>query len=81
MVSYYAILTSSELAKERGAYESFKGSKWDRGLLPIDTIALLEEERGEAIEVSRDAKLNWVRHLFSKLLSIHSSQFCFKGKE
>lgn len=59
VISYYAILASVALARERGAYESFKGSKWDRGLLPIDTLALLEKERGEAIEVARDAKLDW----------------------
>ena len=47
MISYYAILYSSELAKERNPYPSYKGSKWERGLLPIDTIALLEKERGE----------------------------------
>ncbi|MBI3574010.1 ribonucleoside-diphosphate reductase subunit alpha [Candidatus Kaiserbacteria bacterium] len=59
VISYYSILASTELARERGAYESFKGSKWDRGLLPVDTIALLEAERGESIDVSREAKLNW----------------------
>ena len=59
VVSYYAILASVSLAKERGAYESFKGSKWDRGLLPIDTLGLLEEERGEAIEVARDTTMDW----------------------
>ncbi len=59
LISYYAILASVALAKERGAYATFKGSKWDRGLLPIDTIKLLEEERGEAVEVSRDAALDW----------------------
>ncbi|MDE2079424.1 MAG: ribonucleoside-diphosphate reductase subunit alpha [Patescibacteria group bacterium] len=59
VVSYYAILGSSELARERGAYESFRGSKWDRGILPVDTIALLEAERGEAIDVARTAKLDW----------------------
>lgn len=59
LVSYYSILASVALAKERGAYESFKGSKWDRGLLPIDTIKMLEEERGEPIEVSRDSTLDW----------------------
>jgi ribonucleoside-diphosphate reductase alpha chain len=59
MISYYAILASSELARERGAYESFKGSKWDRGLLPVDTIALLEAERGESIDVSRDMRMDW----------------------
>ncbi|OGB86175.1 ribonucleoside-diphosphate reductase subunit alpha [candidate division TM6 bacterium RIFCSPHIGHO2_12_FULL_38_8] len=45
-VSYAAIFASSELAKERGAYSSFKGSKWDRNILPMDTIELLEKERG-----------------------------------
>ncbi len=59
IVSYYAILGSAELAAERGAYESFKGSKWDRGLFPVDTIALLEAERGEQIPVSRTARLDW----------------------
>jgi ribonucleoside-diphosphate reductase alpha chain len=58
-VSYNAILGSTTLAKERGAYESFKGSKWDRNLLPVDTIDLLEEERGMKIEVNRDARLDW----------------------
>lgn len=46
MVAYYAILGSSMLAKERGTYSSFQGSKWDRGILPMDTIDLLEKERG-----------------------------------
>ncbi len=59
LISYYAILASVALAKERGTYETFKGSKWDRGLLPVDTIKLLEEERNEPIEVSRDASLDW----------------------
>src|SRR3990167_1200389 len=59
MISYYAILASTELAKERGTYSSYKGSKWDRGLLPIDTIALLEKERGVPIEVDRSAKMDW----------------------
>ena len=58
-VSYYALLASSELAKERGAYPSYTGSKWDRGLLPIDTVDLLAEERGEDIQVSRETSLNW----------------------
>lgn len=59
-ISYFAILASSELAKERGAYESYKGSKWDRGMLPIDTIALLESERGsENVEVDRSSRLDW----------------------
>lgn len=58
-IAYYAILTSSELARERGAYQSFKGSKWDRGLFPVDTINLLEQERGEEILVDRGGTLDW----------------------
>lgn len=59
MVSYYAILASTELARERGTYETYKGSKWDRGLLPIDTIDLLEKERGMPIDVDRKARMDW----------------------
>jgi ribonucleoside-diphosphate reductase alpha chain len=58
-VSYYAILASTELAKERGAYSTYKGSKWDRGLLPIDTIAVLKEERGGNLEMDAEATLDW----------------------
>ncbi|MEZ4180413.1 MAG: ribonucleoside-diphosphate reductase subunit alpha [Candidatus Doudnabacteria bacterium] len=58
-IAYYAILASTELAKERGAYQSFRGSKWDRGILPVDTIALLEEERGLKIDVDRKQTLDW----------------------
>lgn len=46
LVSYYAILGSSQLARERGVYSSYRGSKWDRGILPMDTLDLLEKERG-----------------------------------
>lgn len=59
MISYYAILASSELALERGTYSTYKGSKWDRGMLPIDTIALLEKERGGYLEMDRSSKMNW----------------------
>jgi ribonucleoside-diphosphate reductase alpha chain len=58
-ISYFAILASTELAAERGAYESYKGSKWDRGLLPIDTIDLLEQERGTPVAMDRSATLDW----------------------
>ncbi len=60
-IAYYAIRTSSELAKERGAYESYKGSKWDRGLFPQDTVALLEQERGMKLDPSapQDGVLDW----------------------
>ncbi len=59
VVSYYTILASSELAKERGTYQSYKGSKWDRGIFPVDTLDLLEKERGETIPVPRAGKLDW----------------------
>lgn len=50
VVAFYAILASSQLAKERGAYATFKGSKWDRNILPMDTIDMLEKERGVPIK-------------------------------
>lgn len=59
LISYYAILSSSELAKERGTYPSYKGSKWDRELLPSDTIDLLEKERGGYVEMDKSGKLDW----------------------
>ncbi|HAD62317.1 MAG TPA: ribonucleoside-diphosphate reductase subunit alpha [Planctomycetaceae bacterium] len=58
-ISYYAILASSELAAERGTYSSYAGSKWDRGLLPIDTVDLLESERGVTIDVDRSTTMDW----------------------
>lgn len=58
-ISYYAIYASSMLAKERGPYASFRGSKWDRGILPVDTIALLEKERGTSIPVDRNETMDW----------------------
>ncbi|RAP28176.1 ribonucleoside-diphosphate reductase subunit alpha [Candidatus Marinamargulisbacteria bacterium SCGC AG-343-D04] len=59
MISYYAILASSKLAKERGSYQTFKGSKWDRNLFPIDTLNVLESERGQAIDIDRVSRLDW----------------------
>ena len=58
-VAYYAYETSSDLAAERGTYSSYKGSKWDRGLLPQDTVDVLEKERGEPIEVKRGGRMDW----------------------
>jgi ribonucleoside-diphosphate reductase alpha chain len=58
-VSYHAIAASCELAQERGAYGSFPGSKWQRGLFPYDTVEMLERERGMPIEVSRTQRLDW----------------------
>jgi len=60
-IAYFAILSSTELAEERGAYPSYAGSKWDRGLLPIDTIPLLSSERGAAIDVELCTTLDWER--------------------
>lgn len=58
-VAYYAILASSQLAKERGTYQSYKGSKWDRNIFPQDTLALLEQERGIEIPVTKEGKRDW----------------------
>lgn len=58
-VAYYALLASSQLARERGTYQSYKGSKWDRGIFPQDTIDILEKERGMKIDVSRTSRLDW----------------------
>jgi len=58
-ISYHAIYTSSVMARERGTYESYKGSKWDRGIFPLDTLELLEKERGMKLEINRDSSLDW----------------------
>lgn len=58
-ISYYAINASSDLAKEKGAYETFKGSKWDRGIFPFDTLELLEKEREIKIPIPKTKKLDW----------------------
>ena len=52
-VCYYAYQASTELAEERGRYSSYKGSLWDRGILPQDTLKLLREERGGYVEDRR----------------------------
>ena len=59
VVSHAAILASTELAKERGAYESFAGSKWDRGLLPHDTVKIVEEERGLSTDTPTEQTRDW----------------------
>ena len=59
LISYHAILNSALLAKERGAYETYEGSKWDRNIFPIDTLNLLEQERGTPIGVMRTSSLDW----------------------
>jgi ribonucleoside-diphosphate reductase alpha chain len=58
-VCYYAYWASTELARERGRYSSYKGSLWDRGILPLDTLDLLQAQRGGHVEVDRSAALDW----------------------
>ncbi len=59
MIAYASYWASTELAEERGRYKSFKGSLWDRGILPQDTLDLLSEERGGFVEVDRSSALDW----------------------
>ena len=58
-ICYYAYWASTELARERGKYSSYKGSLWDQGVLPLDTLDLLKQQRGGYVEVDRSAKLDW----------------------
>jgi len=58
-VCYYAYWASSKLAIERGSYASFKGSLWDRGILPQDTLAMLREQRGGYVEIDDSSSLDW----------------------
>jgi ribonucleoside-diphosphate reductase alpha chain len=58
-IAYYAYSASSDLAAEVGPYSTYKGSKWDRGLLPQDTLDLLEDERGVPLDVPRGGKMDW----------------------
>ncbi|WP_233254807.1 ribonucleoside-diphosphate reductase subunit alpha [Limnohabitans sp. T6-5] len=58
-ICYFAYWASTDLAKERGQYDSYKGSLWDQGILPLDTLDLLARERGGYVEVDRSATLDW----------------------
>ena len=58
-ISYHAYWASTELATERGRYSSYKGSLWERGVLPLDTLDLLEQARGGYVEVDRGSTLDW----------------------
>ena len=59
-ISYYAIQASCALADERGSYESFDGSLWQRGILPIDSIAILKEHRGaEYLQMDESSTMDW----------------------
>ena len=59
VVSYFAIQASTNLAAERGTYASFEGSLWSRGILPHDSLDLLEQGRGGYLEVDRGSTLEW----------------------
>lgn len=59
LVSYFAISASVDLAAERGRYATFEGSLWSQGILPIDSLDLLEKNRAEALQVDRSAMLDW----------------------
>ncbi|UCU95131.1 ribonucleoside-diphosphate reductase subunit alpha [Hydrogenophaga taeniospiralis] len=58
-VCYHAYWASTELARERGRYASYKGSLWDQGILPPDTLDLLAQERGGYVDVDRSSSLDW----------------------
>jgi ribonucleoside-diphosphate reductase alpha chain len=58
-IAYTAYWASTDIAEERGAYSTFKGSLWDRGILPYDTIKLLSDERGGYVECEMSATLDW----------------------
>src|SRR6185437_6504892 len=59
LISYYAIEASTLLSEERGSYSSFEGSLWSQGILPIDSIELLKQHRGEFLEQDRSQTLDW----------------------
>lgn len=58
-ICYYAYWASTELAAERGRYSSYKGSLWDRGILPIDSLDLLAEQRGGYVDIDRSRTMDW----------------------
>ena len=58
-ICYHAYWASTELARERGQYASYKGSLWDQGILPLDTLDMLAAERGGFVEVDRSSTLDW----------------------
>ena len=58
-ISYYAIEASMNLAKERGSYESFDGSLWSKGILPIDSLKSFKKVRGKFLDVNMDEQLDW----------------------
>ena len=61
LISYYAIEASSMLAKERGSYQSYEGSLWSKGILPIDSINLLQQSRGKYLEQDTSQREDWAK--------------------
>ena len=60
LISYFAIEASCALAEERGTYETYKGSLWDNGIFPLDSINLLAEQRGsDFIDQNTEKTLDW----------------------
>ena len=59
LISYYAIDASCDLARERGKYSSYEGSLWSKGILPIDSIGLLQQARGQFLEQDQTQTLDW----------------------
>ena len=58
-VCYFAYWASTELAEQRGRYASYRGSLWDRGILPQDTLDMLRAERGGYVEVDTSVSMDW----------------------
>jgi ribonucleoside-diphosphate reductase alpha chain len=58
-VSWHAIDASADLARERGAYPNFAGSRWSQGMVPFDSLDLLEADRGVPVDVTRRSRLDW----------------------
>ncbi|MBH1977004.1 MAG: ribonucleoside-diphosphate reductase subunit alpha [Comamonadaceae bacterium] len=67
-ICYYAYWASTDLAAERGCYSSYRGSLWERGILPLDSLDLLAQARGGHVEVDRSVTLDWdaLRHKITK---------------
>lgn len=59
LISYFAIEASCDLAKERGSYATYEGSLWSKGILPIDSINLLQQTRNQYLEQDRSQRLDW----------------------
>ena len=77
-VCYYAYWASTELAEERGRYSSYKGSLWDRGILPQDTLQLLRDERGGYVDIDESSTLDWDK-LRARIARARHAQLQLRG--